>query len=68
MAPKTFITVSEVTGISDEEKADLNTASVDGKLEIYTLPGGNVVVPLFEENAGFTPFTHVMHGKVIVVI
>ena len=63
-APKTEVSVSKLDGISDEEKTAVEAAAVDDKLHLYQLPGGNVVVPLLEENPSSTPFTHVMNGKV----
>ena len=65
-APKTQVAVSSMDGLTEDQSRLLNLHSKDGILELFSLPGGNICVPLLpEENkASAIGFTHVMNGKV----
>jgi hypothetical protein len=65
-APKTEVSLQDLEGLTDEQTSCLKKHSKDGKLELHSLPGGNICVPLLDvENEDCTGhFTHVMNGKV----
>ena len=65
MAPKTVISLSGCDGLPKELIDVLRLASVDEKLEVFSLPGGNVAVPLLDETTDVPAFTHVMNDKVL---
>lgn len=64
MANKTAVDIRNLVGLTDGQIEILQTASIDDSLELFSVPGGNVVVPLVDESASSVPYTHVMHGKV----
>ena len=63
-APRKEVALKDLTGIPEEQFACLERSSKDGKLELFTLPGGNICAPLLESSVSAVQFTHVMNGKV----
>ena len=67
-APKTLVTVNNLDGLTESQTIILDRNSKHGKLELFSLPGGNICVPLLDEETedSGAQFTHVMNGKVII--
>ena len=65
-APKTTLCIQVLDGLSEEQTNVVLKNSTDGKLELYTLPGGNICVPVLsiEGTESCRLFTHIRNGKV----
>ena len=65
-APKTSVDTNNLDGLTELQADTLKRTSKGGKLELFTLPGGNFCVPLLaDESVSLnSQFTHVMNGKV----
>ena len=68
MAPSTTLNISELDELTDSQRQIVQKNSKNSTLEIYSLPGGNICVPLLDVESEdlSTPFTHVMNGKVLL--
>ena len=64
MANKTAVDIRNLVGLTDGQIEILQTASIDDSFKLFSVPGGNVVMPSVDESASSVPYTHVMHGKV----
>ena len=67
MAKKTAVNITDLVGLPDNQIDILRTVSTDISLELFSVPGGNVVVPLVDESVSDVPYTHVMNGKVRII-
>ena len=66
MAAKTPLDISSLVELSEDQRTLVQKSSKDGKIDLFSLPGENICLPVFDDNAGDSspPFTHVINGKV----
>ena len=68
MAEKTEVKIADLKDLSKDERKLMEKNSVNNTIYLFTLPGGNICVPLLpdeeEESGEEIPYTHVMNEKV----
>jgi hypothetical protein len=64
----TEVNIKDLKELSPEQRRTIQKISRDNTLHLFTLPGGNICVPLISDEADNSsiPYTHVMNDKVIL--
>lgn len=63
-AHRTDLSIDEMPELNAEQKAIVQKYSENGFLSLFSLPGGNVAVPLLSEQVSEKLYTHVFKDKV----
>ena len=68
MAEKTEVKIADLKDLSKDERKLMEKNSVNNTIYLFTLPGGNICVPLLPGEEGESgeeiSYTHVMDEKV----
>ena len=67
IAKMTPVSITNMGELTEAQKKTIENSSRDKTLQLYSLPGGNICVPLLSEETAESsiPFTHVMNDKVL---
>ena len=67
MGRTTQVSIKDLIELSEEQRKVIETNINDKTLTLFSLPGGNICVPLIADDASKNtiPYTHVMNDKVL---